>query len=300
MLLKKGSRGPEVEKLQQILKLAADGIFGSDTEAAVKQWQANNGLSADGMVGPNTWGKMQTSGEVVQEESAIKEDGLTIEKYFLAEGQYKNELTNKEYLFLHHTESWGNPFKVVDIWAGNDSQIATEFLIGGPSIKGNDASHDGRIIQAFPEGHYAWHLGLPAGGSGYMHTHSVGIEVCNFGHLTDEGKAYQGTTAVPSQRVELPDPFRGYKLWHRYSDTQIENLRKLILHIAARDNIDVRAGLVEEIRNKGAAAFDFNQDAFVGNIKGMWTHTNVRKTNETHVKRDMFPQPELMDMLMGL
>jgi putative chitinase len=58
MLLKVGSKGEEVKKLQAKLGLTADGSFGPGTEAAVKKWQAANGLTADGIVGPGTWGKM--------------------------------------------------------------------------------------------------------------------------------------------------------------------------------------------------------------------------------------------------
>jgi peptidoglycan hydrolase-like protein with peptidoglycan-binding domain len=58
MLLKKGSQGADVKKVQTFLKISADGIFGSGTEAAVKNWQAANGLSADGIVGDKTWAKM--------------------------------------------------------------------------------------------------------------------------------------------------------------------------------------------------------------------------------------------------
>ena len=60
-LLKKGSKGEAVKKLQQTLngkgyKLTEDGDFGSKTEAAVKAFQKANGLEVDGEVGPMTWG----------------------------------------------------------------------------------------------------------------------------------------------------------------------------------------------------------------------------------------------------
>jgi len=58
MLLKVGSRGDDVKKLQEKLGTAADGIFGSGTEKLVKEWQAKNGLAADGIVGSRTWEKM--------------------------------------------------------------------------------------------------------------------------------------------------------------------------------------------------------------------------------------------------
>ena len=58
MLLKKGSSGEDVKKLQQKLGLSADGSFGAGTEAKVKEWQTTNGLTADGIVGSGTWTKM--------------------------------------------------------------------------------------------------------------------------------------------------------------------------------------------------------------------------------------------------
>ena len=127
-----------------------------------------------------------------------------------------------------------------------------------------------------------------------MHKNSVGIEVNNFGWIKN-GKTYAGTIADPNQIVTFAKPFRGHKTWHRYSDKQIEVLRDWILWVGERDNIDVRAGLPALIKVKGADAFEFNQDVLDGKHKGLWTHSNVRKT-----KSDMFPQPELMDMLMSL
>lgn len=58
MLLKVGSKGEDVKKLQEKLGLSADGSFGPGTEKAVKDWQSANGLKADGVVGDGTWSKM--------------------------------------------------------------------------------------------------------------------------------------------------------------------------------------------------------------------------------------------------
>ena len=293
MLLKVGSRGKEVKELQEFLEIGADGIFGKGTESSVKKWQSENGLVADGIVGPATWDAMGLATTDSSEQIYTTENGLVVEKYFLPKGEYKNGPTNKEYVFLHHTAGWHNPFKTIDHW-GRDSRgaVATEFVLGGQSVKGNDNKYDGKMVQAFPEGAYGWHLGK--NGSQHMHTHSVGIEVNNFGYIIN-GKTYAGTRVEESQIVTLKEPFRNHKTWHKYSDKQIEAIKLWLLWIAERDNIDVREGLPSLIKEKGAKAFDFNPDAYYGKIKGTWTHTNTRRD-----KFDMFPQDELLEMLTNL
>ena len=67
-LLRQGSRGVYVRYLQQKLlsKLypvgTVDGIFGNNTTQAVKEFQQENGLAADGIVGPLTWAKLTPIG----------------------------------------------------------------------------------------------------------------------------------------------------------------------------------------------------------------------------------------------
>ena len=62
--LKNGSTGKDVEKLQNALVKAgydvggtgADGVYGKNTTAAVKQYQKDHGLAVDGIAGKNTQG----------------------------------------------------------------------------------------------------------------------------------------------------------------------------------------------------------------------------------------------------
>ena len=72
MLLKIGSKGEDVKKLQAKLGTTADGSFGPGTEKLVKEWQVANGLTADGIVGSGTWSKM--FGETTQPVQVVKED----------------------------------------------------------------------------------------------------------------------------------------------------------------------------------------------------------------------------------
>lgn len=62
--LRKGDRGDEVKQLQEMLvkcgyPLDTDGAFGSKTETAVKAFQNNAGITADGIVGPKTWKELE-------------------------------------------------------------------------------------------------------------------------------------------------------------------------------------------------------------------------------------------------
>ena len=68
--LKKGSTGSDVKKLQETLiekgynvgGTGADGVLGKNTEAAIKQYQKDNGLQVDGIAGKNTLGSLYGSG----------------------------------------------------------------------------------------------------------------------------------------------------------------------------------------------------------------------------------------------
>lgn len=84
MLLKLGSEGEDVKKLQIKLGVEPIGKFGPKTDAAVKAWQSKNGLKPDGIVGDGTWGKMfsesTTSSVVLTEPSPVSTGNLKLEK----------------------------------------------------------------------------------------------------------------------------------------------------------------------------------------------------------------------------
>jgi putative chitinase len=83
MLLKLGSKGEDVKKIQSKLGLTADGNFGPATANKVKEWQTKNKLTADGIVGDKTWNLMMTESKPapqVTPQAAPQVGGLKLDK----------------------------------------------------------------------------------------------------------------------------------------------------------------------------------------------------------------------------
>src|SRR3954451_11997784 len=57
-LLRLGSSGPEVARVQTALGVQPDGVFGPQTDAIVRAYQERNGLAVDGIVGASTRASM--------------------------------------------------------------------------------------------------------------------------------------------------------------------------------------------------------------------------------------------------
>ena len=79
--IKKGSKCAAVKILQSALHLSQDGIFGSITEEAVRDFQRNNGLKDDGIVGETTWKKiLDTKGNI---QTVLKTSKRKITEIFI-------------------------------------------------------------------------------------------------------------------------------------------------------------------------------------------------------------------------
>ena len=322
IMLKKGDTGSEVKEVQQMLGITADGIFGSGTEYSVMQFQARNELTADGIVGPKTYEKLvdQTMGVDIDTDrtdfddsndrddklnylgSYTTEDGLEIDKAYLDGDEYVKDYgkIQPENFFIHHTAGWNNPYNTINSWNKDDrGRVATQYCIGGTSVKVGsygDDKYNGQVVECFPDNYIGWHLGKV--GNFIMSKYSSAVEINNFGYVTKKnGKYYTYVNSeVPESMVcDLGYEFRGHQYWHAYTKEQIESLGLLIKHVKnIYPDIDMVSGLPQLLKDgvHPKEAFDFNDDAYNGRIKGLWTHTNVRKD-----KFDCFPQPELVDLL---
>lgn len=216
----------------------------------------------------------------------------------LSKNQYVDEIFDKQQIYLHHTASSPDPFGVIEWWQSNKDRIATAFIIAGNSgvMK---RWKDGEIVQCFSSKKGAWHLGvsradLARGEPGsktstMLNLNSVGIELCNWGYLIQKnGKfiTYEGNAVPENQICEYTTPFRGYKHYQKYTDAQIESMRKLLMYLCDLYSI--------EKKFKGKEIFDIDKRALRGE-NGIFTHVSVRVD-----KFDCHPQPELIQMLESL
>jgi hypothetical protein len=300
LVLKIGQQGDDVRILQTLLGIKnPDGIFGAATRDAVITFQRKNGLVADGTVGPMTWSALKYNPEEFWADTDTLTSASWIERYHLPEGEYVKSESAKKYIFLHHTAGRHNPYRVVDEWAKDQrGRIGTNYVIGGlpagadlNNLTAEQKKFNGKIIQAIDDKYWGYHLG--PNGSSYMTKHSLSIEICSAGILTlKAGKYYTwyGEVVHPSQVEVLPTPFRGSMYYHKYSPAQLDAVEALLRHLSEKHEINLKDGM----QRLGAQnMFEFQQSAWSGNITGLLSHTNVRKD-----KSDVFPQPELVRMIM--
>lgn len=328
MLLKKGDKGSAIKELQALLKAhecysgSIDGDFGPMTDAAVKKFQKKKGLTVDGLVGKRTYRHLlegvdtdrmgiddnieDTDGKIDMRGSYTTEDGLLIDKAYLDTDEYVRDYGKVEpiNLIIHHTAGWNNPYNVISSWNRDKrGRVATQYVIGGTSIKigkYGDDKYNGTVVECFPDNYLGWHTGK-VGNFTKVSKLSCGIEICNFGYLTEKnGKFYNYVDVeVPADMVcDLGYEFRGYRYYHKYTKEQLDNLALLIEHIKKiYPKINMENGL-PRLLNAGVEpgdAFGYNENANYGRELGVWTHTNIRKD-----KWDCHPQAELVELIKNI
>lgn len=205
---------------------------------------------------------------------------------------YFKEKTKKDKAVLHHTGGSHNPHWTVDGWVKKADKVSTAYVVGG---KANSAIYedlyDGAIIEHFSPDYWAYQLGIKE--KNHVITKAcIGIELCNYGQLFKSGDKYLNHVGsyVPKEQV-VECKFRGYDYYEAYSEKQIISLRKLLIDLSIKYDIDLHDGLYTLIKKHGKKAFDY---AATG-APGVWTHTNFRSQG----KWDCSPQDILVDMILS-
>jgi N-acetyl-anhydromuramyl-L-alanine amidase AmpD len=200
--------------------------------------------------------------------------------------QYKQVVTQKNQIVLHHTGSGSNAEGVARYWKGNPKKIATGFII--------DAS--GELYQLFDSKYCGYHLGVSKRefnhfGLPYkqLNFSSIGLELTCWGALTCKYDKFYNWVGkeIPKENVQVyEDKFRGEYFYEKYTDAQLERTARTLKYWNKRWDIPL----------------DYNEDmwaisknALMGK-PGIYTHVSYRLTG----KWDCHPQPELIQMLKSL
>jgi len=291
----------DIHKLKQVqrkLEVPDTGTYDDITLAAIKNYTLSSELESITYTSEDLLDLILENPEDITTDFHETQPDLKIIQYHLPENEYFKSKDKKEYIFLHHTAGWNNPKRQIDIWKNDDrGRLGTQYVIGGINISNHDAAYDGDAYAAFSTQGYAWHLGI---GNTAMHRNSIGIEICNFGYAiprNDKFYTYTGQMIPNEYVVKIDTEFRGHVYWHEYTDSQLHTLRRLLLKIANEEGIDIREGLVKALKHtkKFNNAFEFDQQYLNGSVKGLLSHSNVKRG-----KFDVSPQPNLIEMLYTL
>lgn len=300
-----------IEIAQKYLKVPVTYELDEFTQAAIRNYQSRYKLKVTGTLTEETEDLLLEQHDSAQLGTLTTDlSEVQITKKLLNPNEYYKGPTKKKTVFLHFTAGGCNPYNVISDWENdNRGKVSTHFVIGGSNAITGDNDYDGKILQCMPDfGNYGWHIGV---GNVPLHHESIGIELCNYGPLTKrkDGRFYNIYGKVVNSNLAgvvgaLDEPFREYKYYHKLTDRQINQLYFLLRLIADKCDIDLQKGLKEFINSENPNdAFGFKPSVLNYEHKtGVFTHCHVSPKNKfgRFEKWDLFPQPELINMIKNL
>jgi len=205
------------------------------------------------------------------------------------EDQYIRESYTKTQVVLHHTVSGQGVNGDINWWRKTADRVGTAIIV----------SWDGKIYQCFGSKYWAYHLGLKTSNNKSLNQHSIGIEIDAWGGLVRSNrqwypakwdkvlkKTVANTYVSPIKNVQVyENGFRGYYGFEKYTNEQIEAVRKLLVYWNERYKIPL---------NYNVDMWDISQEALSGK-SGIWSHVSFRKD-----KSDCYPDERLINMLKEL
>lgn len=163
IVLKKGDKNNNVKILQRALGINDDGIFGTQTEECVKEFQEKNGLVADGIVG-----------ELTQKALGISiEDNIDITFFPITKHITKKKRQIK-YIVLHYTAGGsskkGSAVQTRNLFQNSNRGASADFCVDDETIV---------QINSDPLNYYCWAVGDGKGKYGITNANSISIEMCS-------------------------------------------------------------------------------------------------------------------------
>lgn len=208
---------------------------------------------------------------------------MEITKKHLTNGQYLTHEYEKKSLFLHHTVST-NPESAWRWWNSTPERVGTAYII----------DRQGGIIECFDPKVWAYHLGVVRDDN-WHEKHSINIELVAAGPLRFEEGEYRfyplwpnkfRWTLIPENEIiKLKKAWRGYEIFHNYTNEQLESLKWLI----GKLYLDFPGLRVDNDLNN---FFEYDESVIKEHKPGIWSHSTVRLD-----KSDIVPTPDLIKAL---
>lgn len=168
-LLRYGSRGPVVQELQSRLnmwlvrrpqlglpRLVVDGIFGPLTGRTVRVFQQAEGLRVDGIVGPQTWGRLLRSRPSPvppspQPTPQPQGSGYPRLSRFIPARYFTRPARPRQInrIVIHITAGGSNINGTIRWFQDPASRVSAHYIVG----------QDGEVVQMVRDGDIAWHAG---------------------------------------------------------------------------------------------------------------------------------------------
>lgn len=229
--------------------------------------------------------------------------------------------TKIQRVFIHHTAGWDDRKQVIAGWenrvtSGEKGRISTEYIIGMRNPDKSGQNYDGLWEQLYDGTKYtAW-----SNSTGNARSKAeVGIELNALGWLTkqSDGSFKQGTIRKDSNtnkpfilndnvgephminssgNIVKAASWQKQNYFHKYTNEQIKALETVLLRISTYPNFE---GTYKFGYEEFAEVFPQNANAslttaYKNNPNQMFCHSAT--TNKT----DVYPQKELLEMLVGL
>lgn len=248
---------------------------------SIKDFQAKNGLSSDGVFGIISYNKLYNL--------LLKVENIEFENFY-----FKTEFPKKQIIW-HHSAGWDNARGMFDWWK-NDKVTHVATAIG--------ISDDGKVWKGFDEKWWAASIGCKTNvfqtngvdlvyrngriiNNQALDESAVCVEICNWGSLVEKsGKLFTWANVEIQKEKTIELNYKGVKYFELYTDLEIKSLKYWTLLNALRFEIPLDYNYEQ--------FFTVNKKALTGE-KGVYTHNSFRID-----KNDVSPQPKLIEMAKNL
>lgn len=270
------------------------GYYGQSTLMSVSNFQKKSRLKITGEVNIQTWSELTKVKNIdIDKNRLIIKTNNNLEIFALDEKvDYYEDESLKRNIVISNSGVGYNPKEVVNFWKpiyNNSKKLlkSSHFLIGRENSEIKD--HDGIVFRAFDDKYWSYSF------LSDKLTDVISIDICNLGPLVlIDGNFYNLMGCLVSSDEVLELDFLGYNYYHRYTDNQLESLKKLLKYLQSKHGIQInRSSYTED----GIIPY-YDNDWFSNiNLENNGIKTRNNYTNSLF---GLTPQKEVVDMLNSI